>query len=207
LYIGGFVPHAMDARGGNDVLFNNSAFLSTLNSVNGIDMGEFHGFTFGGEWLVGLNRFLEAGAGIGFYQKAATTVYTNQVNSNGTEIAQELKLRIVPISATIRLLPLGHRAPVQPYVGGGVGIFLWRYSETGQWVASPAPSQTREYPSRKCGCSRATWARKSPPSAFSSIRTHRANGRGPSIAASQMSPFPSWRKSRRANPACDASCM
>ena len=136
VYIGGFVPHAMDARGSDDVLFNNSSFLSTLNSANGIDMGQFHGFTFGGEWLVALNRFLEAGGGIGFYQKAATTVYTNQVNSNGTEIAQELKLRIVPISATIRFLPLGHRAPVQPYVGGGVGINLWRYSETGQWVDS-----------------------------------------------------------------------
>src|SRR5262249_15170039 len=47
---------------------------------------------------------------------------------------QDLKLRIVPITATVRLLPLGHHAPVRPYVGAGVGIFAWRYSETGQFV-------------------------------------------------------------------------
>lgn len=136
LFIGGFTPRSMDARGTDDVLFNNQSFLSTLNRSSGIDISQFNGVTVGGEWLVGLGRFAEAGAGIGFYQRTAPTVYTNQVNSDGTEIAQDLKLRIVPISATVRFLPLGHDAPVQPYVGAGVGILIWRYSETGQWVDS-----------------------------------------------------------------------
>jgi hypothetical protein len=61
-------------------------------------------------------------------------VDANYVNANGSEVVANLKLRIVPFTATIRLLPLGHNAPVQPYVGAGVGVNGWRYSEYGQFV-------------------------------------------------------------------------
>ena len=47
----------------------------------------------------------------------------------------------------------------------------------------------------------------SPPWAFSSIKIHPANGRGCSSAASQISPFPSWRKSRTLKPESANSCM
>ncbi|HSC26751.1 MAG TPA: hypothetical protein VLD67_05730, partial [Vicinamibacterales bacterium] len=50
------------------------------------------------------------------------------------EIVQDLKLRIVPITGTIRFLPIGRRAAVVPYVGGGIGVFSWRYSETGEFI-------------------------------------------------------------------------
>jgi hypothetical protein len=133
-YMGGFVPDAMDARGADDVLFQNSAFLSTFNRANGIDIDEFAGFTFGGDYLIAIGRFAEVGGGIGYYQRTVPAYYTNLVNANGTEIIQDLKLRIVPLNATVRLLPLGHRNGFEPYVGAGVGIFLWRYSETGQFV-------------------------------------------------------------------------
>ena len=62
------------------------------------------------------------------------TVYTDLVNINGTEIRQDLKLRIVPFTATVRFLPLGNTAAIQPYIGAGVGAYYWRYSETGQFV-------------------------------------------------------------------------
>jgi hypothetical protein len=61
-------------------------------------------------------------------------VYTAFVNADGSDISQDLKLRIIPLTATVRFLPLGHNSPVQPYVGAGVGVFLWRYSETGQFL-------------------------------------------------------------------------
>ena len=57
------------------------------------------------------------------------------------------------------------------------------------------------------GLARASRASMSPPCAFSSIRIQSTNGRGPSSAASQMSPLPSCRKSRIAKPSRDASCM
>lgn len=136
LFLGGFTPNSMDARGTDDVLFQNSAFLSTLNRDSGIDIGRFNGVTVGGEYLVGIGHNAEAGLGVGFYKRTVPTVYTDFVNSNGTEIFQDLKLRVVPFSATVRFLPLGHGSPVEPYVGAGVGVFAWRYSETGQFVDS-----------------------------------------------------------------------
>jgi outer membrane protein W len=45
-----------------------------------------------------------------------------------------LKLRIAPLTATVRFLPLGRGASVEPYVGAGIGVFNWRYSETGEFV-------------------------------------------------------------------------
>jgi hypothetical protein len=133
-YLGGFTPRAIDARDNDEVLVQNSVFLSTETQVRGIDIGEFNNVTVGGEWLFGLNRYVEGGLGIGFYQSTVPTVYTDLVNTNGTDIEQDLKLRIVPFTATIRFLPLGNTAGFQPYVGGGVGAYRWRYSETGQFV-------------------------------------------------------------------------
>ena len=138
LYLGGFVPSSYDARGTNDVLFQDSITLSTPNRLNaglsGIDLGRFNSATVGGEWLVGLGRNFEAGLGIGFYQRTVGTVYTALTDPNGNDIAQDLKLRIVPFTATARFLPLGNHGPFQPYVGAGVAIYAWRYSETGDFV-------------------------------------------------------------------------
>ena len=36
--------------------------------------------------------------------------------------------------ATVRYLPLGHHDAITPYVGGGVVIYNWRYSESGDFV-------------------------------------------------------------------------
>jgi outer membrane protein W len=126
--IGGFNVRSQDARATDDVLVNNlSPFAFRIQ--------DFDGVTVGAEYLVGLGDKFEAGLGAGFYQRGVPTVYNNFVNVNGTEIEQELKLRIVPLTATVRFLPLGHSG-VEPYIGAGVGIFAFRYSESGQFLAT-----------------------------------------------------------------------
>lgn len=127
LYVGRFAPRTIDARTEGDVLARNADFLD-------FNVKDFSGATVGGEWLVGMGDFVEAGLGVGFYTRTVPSVYRDFVNSNGTEIDQDLKLRVVPFTATVRFLPLGHQSAVQPYVGAGVGIYSWRYSETGQFV-------------------------------------------------------------------------
>jgi Outer membrane protein beta-barrel domain len=134
--IGGFTPRAIDARPDDDVLVQNGIFLSTLDRTRGIDIGEFNHVTVGGEWLFALTPYVEGGLGIGFYQRSVPTLYTDLVNKNGTDIEQTLKLRIIPFTATVRFLPLGNHQAVQPYIGAGVGVYRWRYSETGQFVDS-----------------------------------------------------------------------
>ncbi len=135
-YVGAFVPHGdqfgdgtITGRTPDDVLTNNADFLA-------FNLHDFHNVTFGGEWLFALTDHIDAGLGVGYYQRTVPSVYLNFVNENGSEIDQDLRLRIVPFSATIRLLPLGHHDAFQPYVGAGVGVLAWNYRENGQFIDS-----------------------------------------------------------------------
>ena len=125
--LGGFVPRGFDARVAGDTLVENRDFLV-------FEMGDFTGGSVSGEWLVSLGEYLEAGAGIGFYRRTVPTVYEDFVDDDGTEIDQDLRFRLVPVTFTVRVLPLGQSNGVQPYVGAGVGLFSWRYSEDGEFV-------------------------------------------------------------------------
>jgi hypothetical protein len=79
------------------------------------------------------------GAGIGLTSRSVDTIYDGFVRPDESEIEQELKLRIVPMTATIRVLPLGRFASFQPYVGGGIGVYNWRYAETGDFIDFTIP--------------------------------------------------------------------
>jgi hypothetical protein len=125
--LGYFAVKGEDSRVDDDVLLANLDDLA-------FEIGDFSGFTFGGEYLYGVGNFLEVGAGLNYYQKEVTSVYRDFVDIDGTEIVQDLKLRTMPITATVRFLPTGRAAPVQPYVGGGLAIIPWRYTETGEFV-------------------------------------------------------------------------
>jgi hypothetical protein len=127
--VGGFVPRGEDGRGSGDVLVNNLDFLA-------FNIKDFNGATVGAEWLTGLGDKFEAGLGLSFYQRSTPAVYLFDINSNGTEIEQDIKLRVVPFTATVRFLPMGHHNGVEPYIGAGVGVMSWRYSETGQFLAT-----------------------------------------------------------------------
>ena len=125
--IGGFVPHGFDARVEDDALVENRNSLF-------FEMDDFNSANVGAEWLFPVGEYFEVGAGLGFYRSTVTSVYEDLVDEDGTEIAQDLKLRIVPLMATVRVLPLGQSNGVQPYFGVGAGVFNWRYSESGEFV-------------------------------------------------------------------------
>ena len=131
---GGFFLRGEDSRSEDDVLFQD--LFSAEFPQYLFEIKDFNNVTFGGEYLLGVTDFLEAGVGAGFYQNTVHSVSADLTYPNGAEIEQTLKLRIVPVTATIRFLPLGRDASVQPYVGGGVGVFNWKYSEVGDFVES-----------------------------------------------------------------------
>jgi opacity protein-like surface antigen len=125
--IGGFNPHGFDARDRQDVLLDDSTYLA-------FKMDDFHGLLIGGEYLVGIGDWIEGGLGVGLYSNTVPSVYTDYINANGSEIEQDLHLRMVPFTATMRFLPLGRGNGVEPYIGAGVAIVNWHYSETGDFV-------------------------------------------------------------------------
>lgn len=124
---GWFGVRGEDARVSSDVLLANLDFLA-------FEIKDFNTGTIGGEWLVGVGEYLEAGVGIGYQRRTVPSVYRDVTFEDGFDIAQEMRLRIVPITGTVRFLPLGRAASVQPYVGGGVSLLNWRYSEFGEFV-------------------------------------------------------------------------
>ena len=132
--IGGFIVKPEDSRASGDVLLADlRAGSNNVDESLFFAVKDFNGPVVTGEYLVGVSNFLEIGVGAGVYQRTVPSVYRGQTNVNGSEIAQDLKLRIVPMTATVRFLPIGHGS-VEPYVGAGIGAFNWRYTETGDFV-------------------------------------------------------------------------
>ena len=129
LFVGGFFPHGFGARGIDDVLVRNDSFLL-------FDIRDFRGATAGAEYLVGLGDFFDAGLGVGIYSRTSPAIDRDFVRPNQSEIESELRLRNVPVTATFRCLPLGHHDAIVPYVGAGVGINRWRYTESGDFADS-----------------------------------------------------------------------
>jgi hypothetical protein len=125
--IGLFTPTGEDARVQGDVLNANRTFLV-------FDVDEFNGPSVGGEWLVPFGRYVEGGAGLSFTRRTVPTIYQDFVDDDGTEIDSDLRLRVMPVAFTLRVVPTGQDSVVQPYFGAGVGIFNWRYSESGEFV-------------------------------------------------------------------------
>jgi outer membrane protein W len=124
--VGYFALHGEDSREEGDVLFANLPSLA-------FEVSDFNFATFGGEWTFAINDYLEGALGAGFYQRTVPSVYWAVTHENDAEIAQDLKLRVIPMTASVRFLPLG-RSSIQPYIGAGIGLFNWRYSETGEFV-------------------------------------------------------------------------
>lgn len=124
---GYFMARGEESRDADDVL------LEDLQSL-AFEVKDFNGPLVNGEWLIGFGDRVEVGFGAGYYQRTVPSVYADFVDSDGTEIEQDLKLRIVPLTATVKFLPFGRAGDFQPYAGGGVALLTWRYSEVGEWV-------------------------------------------------------------------------
>ena len=125
--LGYFTPRVEDARTEGDVINANRNFLA-------FDVSDFNGPSIGAEWLIPIGNFIEAGAGISFSRRTVASVYSDFVDIDGSEIEQDLRLRLVPIDLTVRVLPLGQRNALQPYFGAGLAVNNWRYSESGEFI-------------------------------------------------------------------------
>jgi hypothetical protein len=127
LNVGYFALRAVDARPADDVLVQNLNYYAFY-------LKDFNGPWIEGNYLVGIGDFIDAGVGVGYHRRNVPSVYLEYVNADGSEIAQDFKLSVAPVSFTVRILPLGRHAPIQPYVGVGIAAYKWRYSESGQFI-------------------------------------------------------------------------
>lgn len=133
--LGYFAPRGESSRVSGDVLNADRCIDTTfLCEPLLFDVGDFGGATISGEYLIGIGKYVEAGFGAGFQQRTVASVYEFVTRPDDTEIEQDLKLRIVPLTATLKFVPTGRDAGFQPYVGAGIAALRWSYSETGEFV-------------------------------------------------------------------------
>lgn len=141
LHLGGgvFAPKGFHSRVDGDVLVRDAFGESLpdfpeLSDALVFDMSDFRSGHLFAEWGFGFGDHVEVAAGVGFYRRTVPTVYWDLVDEFGREIDQELRLRITPVTAVVRFLPIGRAGDFQPYVGAGVGLFNYRYSKQGRFV-------------------------------------------------------------------------
>lgn len=142
--LGYFAPIGQDGRVAGDVL-NADRCTDVGFACDPLlfNIGDFGGAAVGGEYIVGLGRYFEASVGLGFYQRTVPSVYELLTRPDGTEIEQDLKLRVVPVTGIVRFVPTGRSAGFQPYVGAGIAGLRWHYAESGEFVDSTDASLFR----------------------------------------------------------------
>jgi hypothetical protein len=128
--IGYFALKGLDSRASDDVLVGDLISDHPLL----FEVKELNPVVVGGEYLFAVNRSVEVGVGLAFGQRTAHSVYSDLTHPDGSEIAQDIKLRQIPVSFTGRFLILPHGSKVEPYVGGGLVAIRYHYSEVGEFV-------------------------------------------------------------------------
>lgn len=127
LSVGVLMPRGEDARMNHDVWLANVPVFR-------FEVKDFTGGEASGEWNVAFNNRVELGLGGAFYQHTVPTLYRDYVNKDHSEVMSDFKLRTIPMTAVVRFIPFGRPGQFQPYVGGGVAVTSWRYSEIGDFI-------------------------------------------------------------------------
>jgi hypothetical protein len=81
----------------------------------------------------------------GFYKDTAYTEYRDFIDEWGDPITQQISLRIVPIMFNGKFYPIAKTSrknvrgrteyrSIAPYVGAGLGLYIWRYEELGDYI-------------------------------------------------------------------------
>ena len=135
--LGGFFPRAQSD------LFSDDADLYTPESRSrgctetscpGLAKRDWRGLYGGAEFSFNLDPHVELGFSVDGYSRRIPTSYRTAVRDDGSEIRQDLRLTIVPVGVSLRLLPADRYAPVSPYVTIGGDVFFYKYEEFGDFI-------------------------------------------------------------------------
>ncbi len=99
-----------------------------------IERSDFDALIGGVEVSIELSELVDLAFGV---ETSSSTVFSNYrdfVFEDGSEILQDLTLRTTPVTAGVRLFPIGKRRRVFPYVTGGAGFYVYEDREEGEFV-------------------------------------------------------------------------
>ncbi len=132
--VGYYIPHAMSDLWDDE--FTNMSFTKPeFQNTN---------FAFGYEYFI--SREFSVVLSADPYTKKKSGIYNDYVGENiddddfafdygeGFPISHVFSVSITPIQASIKLTPLGRKGKLIPYVGGGVGAYLWTVRIQGEMI-------------------------------------------------------------------------
>jgi len=135
--IGGFFPRAQsDLFDDINELYtpDSRSDECTTTTCPGVTERDWRGVYGGAEYSFNVADHLEMGISLDGYSKTIPTIYRDFSRPNGSDIHQELKLTVVPLGVSLRVLPLDRYAAVQPYLTVGGDVFFYKYEEFGDFI-------------------------------------------------------------------------
>ena len=95
---------------------------------------DFNSLFAGVEFHVELNEYVDVAMGVDGYSRTVASRYRDFVRDDGTEILQDVRLRVAPIIVGARFFPAGKFHVLLPYVSGGLGLYVYEYREEGEFI-------------------------------------------------------------------------
>ncbi|MCP4217431.1 MAG: hypothetical protein GY765_22500 [bacterium] len=113
------------------------------------DKQDMRGLYLGAEFEFFLGRYASFTLEAGHYDRELNTVYRDVEYEDGTPLYHDLSLRIMSMEAGIKFYLTGHSrsgnrrgkrrysddsGSFKPYIGGGVGLYAWKYMQGGDFL-------------------------------------------------------------------------
>jgi len=126
-----------------------SDFWSTEMANMNFRKSDFYGASFAFSYELFLNRYLSLVFGLDTYTRTRTAYYRDYVGLQFTDgdfafpakyyngdftPAHTVSVTATPIQVSVKIAPLGRRAKVIPYFGGGVAFYLWSLRMSGDMI-------------------------------------------------------------------------
>jgi hypothetical protein len=121
-------------RIGQFALKGNSDLWEENVATFNVEVRDFNFIFGGGEFTFELNEFTDLAMGVDLYSRRVSTHYRELVRDDGTEIRQDVRLSVIPVTAGLRFMPIGKFHVVFPYVAGGFGLYPYEYVEDGEFI-------------------------------------------------------------------------
>lgn len=126
------------------VVPNGDSDVFTQNKIETtFDVGDLEDFGGTISYSHFLGEYINLDAGFSYYESHTTVSDVEFEFDDGSSIVRDISLRIVPLEASLHVLPIGREAAIIPYAGGGFGAYYWEYEEFGDFVQdrnSPNPT-------------------------------------------------------------------
>jgi hypothetical protein len=109
-----------------------------------LERRDFLAPSFSAELALLAHRNFDIGVGLGWATSSSNSEYADFVGDDGLPIAQTTWLRLIPVTASLRVLPLARGralsdlawlpAGTTPYLGGGGGVTWYRLRQEGEFI-------------------------------------------------------------------------